>query len=246
MTLPKLVKFSELDTTQPAVMILDSGAGAHSIFRECKKLRPNSNYIIIEDKSFFPYGNKSIAQLEENFREIAQTIKNTKLISLILACNTASTHALEIFRDTLDCPVIGTVPPIKLAVTNSPNKCIALLATPATTHSSYTRQLINAFAQDVKIHLIPTPHLASISENYVANQSVCQESLSKELAPLANIAELDTIALACTHYHLIKDEISKLYPKCKIIDCSPAIAKQFDRVSPPIFKQTPSVQRCYL
>ena len=227
-------------------MILDSGAGAHSIFRECKKLRLDSNYIIIEDKSFFPYGNKSIAQLEDNFKEIAQTIKHAKPLSLILACNTASTHALEIFREILDCPVIGTVPPIKLAVTNSPNKCIALLATPVTTHSFYTKQLINDFAQGAKVHLVPTPNLAKISENYVDNQSICHESLSTELAALANIEELDTIALACTHYHLIKDEIRKLYPKCKIIDCSPAIAKQFDRVSPKIFEQTPLVQRCYL
>lgn len=246
MTLPKLVKLSDLNSDSDHVMILDSGAGAHSIYEECKKLRPKMNYLIIEDKSFFPYGDKDPKQLEERFAVVAKEVSRHKPLAFIIACNTASTHALEIFRERLNCPVIGTVPPIKMAASSSASKCIALLATPATISSSYTSQLIKDFARDTEVHLIPTPNLAKICESYHTTKSICRNELQTELKALETIDTLDTIALGCTHYHLIKDEIALLYPNCQLIDCSSAIAKQFDRISPQITQQKPTVEHCYI
>jgi glutamate racemase len=246
MILPAPVNFSELTNSKDAVMILDSGAGAHSIYEACKKLRPQMNYVIIEDKTFFPYGDKKTPQLEQRFSFIAKKIAQHQAIAFIVACNTASTHALDIFRASLDCPVIGTVPPIKVAVASSTNNCIALLATSATINSSYTAKLIKDFAPDSDVHLLATPNLAELCETYHNTQTLCHESLRLELQALNSITNLDTIALGCTHYHLIKDEISSLYPNCQIIDCSTAIAKQFDRVSPQISKQNPTLERCYI
>ncbi|WDE96693.1 aspartate/glutamate racemase family protein [Lentisphaera profundi] len=246
MTLPKLVKLSELSLKEPAVFILDSGAGAHSIYQQCKKLRPEMNYVILEDQGFFPYGDKSNTELTEHLQTIAEEIRLHSPISLILACNTASTHGLEIFRQSLTCPVIGTVPPIKTAVAQSKTKKLALLATPATINSPYTAQLLEDFATNTETHLIPTANLAQISENFFRNNSLCTQKLSQELHPLTKIVDLDTIALGCTHYHLIKSEIKKLFPDCEIIDCSPAIAKQFHRVSPQIMSQRPRLTRCYI
>ena len=234
-------KFSDFESSEPAVFILDSGAGAHSLLSECLKLRPELHYIILEDSSFFPYGEKTVSQLEKRFEQLAKNISRHSPLALILACNTASTHGIDLFRKELKCPVIGVVPPVKPAAKQTMTGQIALLATPATSSSPYTAKLIADFAKGTQVHIIPTPGLAKIGEEYFRTNELCFQSLSHELIALNEISNLDTIALGCTHYHHLKEHIQVLFPDCHVLDCSPAVARQFDRVCPQKSNSDPAI-----
>ena len=145
------VKFSRLKADPNRIIIFDSGIGAHSIYQACKQIRPHESYLILEDQSFFPYGEKSEEQLTERLQDIHQKIKALKPKALIIACNTASTYGLEIFRQQNSYPVVGVVPPIKTAAKHSQN--ILVLATPMTCKSKYTHTLIAKYAQNSQVEL---------------------------------------------------------------------------------------------
>ena len=227
-------KFNQLEPSSHPVIIFDSGAGAQSIYQEAIRYRPQLNYLIIADQAFFPYGSKDSKQLRDRLHQLALEFKKLEPIACIMACNTASTLALTLFREILDCPVIGTVPPIKPAAQSSKTKTIGLLATPATVQRPYIDKLISEHAKDCKVIRLGSENLARLSEEKLSGKAIDPQQLTHELGPFLEHKALDTIALGCTHYHHLVEEIQELLPACKIIDCSKAIARQFDKVCPQV------------
>ena len=116
--------------------IFDSGIGGTSIFKEVHTLLPNENIIYLADSKNAPYGNKS----EEEILKLS--IKNTELLInkgcklIIVACNTATTNAINFLRENYNIPFIGIEPAIKPASLNSKSKSIGILATKGTLSSS--------------------------------------------------------------------------------------------------------------
>lgn len=123
--------------------------------------------------------------------------------ALVVACNTASVHALATLRAELEpgLPVIGTVPAIKpAAVEGGP---VAIWATPATTGSAYQRGLIQDFADGAEVTEVPCPGLADAVER--ADEAAIEAAI-KEAARLTP-AGTAAIVLGCTHYELVADRI---------------------------------------
>ena len=112
--------------------IFDSGVGGTSIWKEVIKLLPNENTIYLADSMNAPYGEKSPEEI------IALSLKNTEyLISkgcklIIVACNTATTNAIDYLRKTYPIPFIGIEPAIKPAALLSKTGAIGILATKGT------------------------------------------------------------------------------------------------------------------
>ena len=226
----KHVNSSALDqaaTPHRPVIIFDSGVGGINIYEKASAIRPELNYLVIADQAFFPYGSKTIEALHKRLSELVQQFAALDPCACIIACNTASTIALPLFREVLSCPVVGTVPPIKPAAESSKTKSIGLLATPATVQRSYIDELIQDHAKDCQVLRIGSEQLALLSEQKLAGHSIDHNLLKQELEAFIKNPNIDTIALGCTHYHHLTEEIQTLLPHCTIIDCSDAIARQF-------------------
>ncbi|CAL4326606.1 glutamate racemase [Buchnera aphidicola] len=202
------------------MLIFDSGIGGLSILNHIKKILPNMNYIYMLDNQAFPYGNKKKSFIIERSITIIQTIKKKYPIKMvIIACNTASTIGLSILRKKFTFPIIGIFPDIKSAKQLTKNKIIGLIATRATIHSYYTKNIVY-HNDDNFIKIIATNKLALIAEKKIRGVVAKKKELQKIFKIWTTLSvQPDTIILGCTHFLFLKKEIKEiLYKSIYFID----------------------------
>lgn len=154
-------------------------------------------------------------------------VRRYQLDLLVIACNTASTVALDPVRAALTIPVVGVVPAIKPAAKQSRTRTIALLATPATVRRPYTRKLVEDFADGCTVLMHGSAVLVELAERKLRGGVLTQAEIAAEMAPLLTGAggeRIDTVVLGCTHFPLLRAELEALRPDITWIDSGPAIA----------------------
>jgi glutamate racemase len=208
-------------------LIFDSGVGGFSVFKHIRQALPGLETCYLMDNLLFPYGIQPDDILIERIVSLCKVVCNIEAIDIIvIACNTASTLALPALREVFDIPIVGVVPAIKTAAQQSQNRHIALLATPATIDRPYIDQLILDHAGDCKVERIGSSKLVELAEKFWLNGQLDIEGLKSTLLPWVESDSLDQIILGCTHFPLLSDEISKLYPHIGLIDSGHAIASR--------------------
>ncbi|MBY5948641.1 glutamate racemase [Photobacterium rosenbergii] len=208
------------------VLIFDSGVGGLSVYQEIYAQLPNVQYIYAFDDAAFPYGELPEGELIARTRHIVSLLVERHSVDLVVvACNTASTIVLPTLRDVLSIPVVGVVPAIKPAATLSQRKVIGLLATPATVQREYTELLISQFASHCQVLRIGSTRLVEMAEQKLRGQTISITELEAILQPWRN--RVDCIVLGCTHFPLIRDEITQaLDGDVTIVDSGRAIANR--------------------
>lgn len=211
----------------PHILIVDSGVGALSLCDELLNKIPQCSISVIADNEGFPYGTKPEEFVAQRVLKITkQFIQQHNIDLIIIGCNTASTTALPLLRENITQPIIGVVPAIKPAAAISKTKTIAVLATPGTINRNYTRQLASQHAKDCNVIYVGSEQLVKIAEDKICGKTVSIESAKTELANLLN-RHCDTAVLACTHFPLLKRELTQLYPNIRSwVDSSEAIARR--------------------
>jgi len=208
-------------------LVFDSGVGGFSIFQQIQQAVPGLESCYLMDNQLFPYGIQPDDVLIERIVSLCQRACAVEDIDIIvIACNTASTLALPALREVFDIPIVGVVPAIKTAAQHSKNRHIALLATPATIDRPYIDQLIEDHADDCTVERIGSSELVELAENYWFSQQLDTQALKNILLPWIGNESLDQIVLGCTHFPLLSEEISKLYPQVGLIDSGQAIARR--------------------
>lgn len=217
-------------SSQP-IGVLDSGVGGLSIWKEIVKQLPNESTVYIADSKNCPYGVKSSKEIYRLARDLVQFLigKDVKLI--VLACNTITVSCLDKLRQEFpQIPIVGTVPVIKTAAELSKNKKIGILSTSQTAKSIYQKELINRFAKECEVINLDADELVPIIEEGEVDNKMIQIILTKRLQPLAE-ANVDTLALGCSHFPFIKEQIQQvLGSSVAILDSGAAIARQVRRV----------------
>jgi glutamate racemase len=141
-------------------------------------------------------------------------------------------------REAYSVPFVGTVPAIKPACASSQTKLVSVLGTKGTVKREYTKRLIKDFAQGCEVTLVGSPELASLAESALSGNAVKDADIAAELAPCfveAGGARTDTVVLACTHYPLLLDRLTKLAPwPVDWIDPAPAIARRVSDLLGPV------------
>ncbi|MEM6499425.1 MAG: glutamate racemase [Pseudomonadota bacterium] len=226
-----------MNDSRGSVLVFDSGMGGLTIAREIMALAPDLVVNYAADSGFFPYGDKSDEALRRRLPAVAMAlVENVQPDVFVIACNTASTLALDAVRKVLDIPVVGTVPAIKPAAAMSQTKTIGLLATPGTVRRAYTAQLIDEFASDVRVIMHGSVELVRLAEEQASGGAVSLDAFREAQRPLFEAAggdEIDTVVLACTHFPLIRGELAASVPQAvTFVDSGEAIARQTLRVLP--------------
>lgn len=223
------------------VLIFDSGVGGLSIYEQIIKLNPTIKCHYLFDNAYFPYGELPAEQLTKRLTQLLGDFMLQHPIDLVvIACNTASTIALTSLRQHFSVPIVGVVPAIKPAALATRNNVIGLLATPATIEQPYLSTLINQFALDKTVLRIGTTALVKLAEDKLAGKIVSLAILKEILKPwLHHRADMpDTLVLGCTHFPLIKDEISACFDRpIYLVDSGKAVAQ---RVKQLLIEQTNS------
>ncbi len=206
--------------------VFDSGVGGLSVLVELQKLLPKEDFIFIADQAHVPYGEKTPAQLCQLSHNISNFLIKSGAKLIVVACNTATCHAIDYLRKEFDIPFVGTVPAVKTAAEKTVKKCIGIISTPATSESDYLGNLITNHAQGIKVINIGCARLENVVEKGNINSPEVETLLARYLAPIKR-AGADTIVLGCTHYPFLKTKITKnVGPGVQILDSGKAISKR--------------------
>ena len=225
--------------SRATILVFDSGLGGLTVFREIAAARPDARLVYAADDAFFPYGRHSESELIARVVPLmGELIARTKPDLVVIACNTASTLVLPHLRARFTLPFVGTVPAIKPACAASRSKLVSVLGTEATVKREYTRKLIDEFAQGCAVDLVGSAHLAAITEDALRARPVDDAAIAVEIAPCfvdVDDRRTDTVVLACTHFPLLLDRLTRLAPwPVAWIDPAPAIARRVvELVGPP-------------
>jgi glutamate racemase len=215
----------------PTILVFDSGLGGLTVFREIVPLRPDARFVYAADDAGFPYGRLSEAELGERVVSVMGSLIETHRPDLVvIACNTASTLVLADLRKHFTVPFVGTVPAIKPACAASQTRLVSVLGTEATVTREYTKKLISDFGQGCDVTLVGSRRLAVLAEALLRGEPVDDDDIADEIAPCFIARDglrTDTVVMACTHYPLLNDHLSRLAPwPVTFVDPAPAIARR--------------------
>ncbi|MFK5890597.1 MAG: glutamate racemase [Flavobacteriaceae bacterium] len=210
--------------------IFDSGIGGTSIWKEINKLLPQENTLYLADTLNAPYGEKPKDEI------LKLNIKNTEFLLkkdckiIVVACNTATTNAINYLRNNYNVPFIGIEPAIKPAALKTKTNNIGVLATQGTLSSQLFSKTSNTISNNINIHEQNGDGLVQLIEKGATNSIETQELLTKYLKPMLS-KNIDCLVLGCTHYPYLMPQIRKIVgPKVNIIDSGFAVAKQLKNI----------------
>jgi glutamate racemase len=206
--------------------IFDSGVGGTSIWKEVNRLLPYENTIYLADSANAPYGPKGKDAI------INLSIKNTEYLIkqgcklIVVACNTATTNAINTLRQNYNIPFIGIEPAIKPAALNTQTKTVGILATKGTLSSELFHKTTDLFASNIKIIERIGEGIVELIESGQLHSEEMKALLKLYLQPMIH-ANIDYLVLGCTHYPYLMPLLVELLPDhVKIIDSGEAVARQ--------------------
>jgi glutamate racemase len=212
------------------ILFFDSGVGGLSVLEPTRKLLPNAPIVYAADSAGFPYGKRSEAEIASRVPALlGRLVERFHPRLAVIACNTASTIALDHVRSALDLPVVGTVPAIKPAAEISKTRVIGVLGTEATVRQPYVDDLAGRFASDCTIIRHGSPELVELAEAKLAGEDVSVKSVRSAAQPMFDAAgthRIDTVVLACTHFPLLAEELRSAFPNVAYVDGGPGIARR--------------------
>jgi glutamate racemase len=200
----------------PHALVFDSGVGGLSVLREIAALLPHLRLTYAADNAAFPYGLKPEDELVRRVSSvIRRLVEETGPDIVVIACNTASTTALDAVRRFLVIPAVGVVPAIKPAAAASRTRTIGLLGTRTTVATPYTAGLIAQFAAGCTVLTCGATELVEAAERKLQGFPVDPDLIRGVLDRLFSQEggdRLDTVVLGCTHFPLLEPELAAAAP----------------------------------
>ena len=211
------------------IAVFDSGVGGISVLRELVKLMPGENYLYFGDSANAPYGKKTTEQVRELTLKNAQMLLGRNAKALVVACNTATSAAIDLLRETFPEKIIlGIEPALKPAIQQFPTGCIGIMATEVTLREEKLQRLMAQF-ETATVERISAPGLVELIEQGKADAQETEQLLRQILAPY--VGKLDALVLGCTHYPFVKDVISRILgEKTLLLDGGAGTARQTQRL----------------
>lgn len=214
---------------------IDSGVGGLSIVEAVRAAVP-ADYFYLMDNRYLPYGTKSEFFIRQRLKQLTEHLLSHQVDLIVIACNTATTQAVDWLRQQFDLPFVGVVPAIKPAAFYCAGAKMALLATPATVKGHYIKKLVADYAGESPVQLVGSSELVMLAEQKVwagadvtsAVAKVIKESGLNEFAPKA-------IILGCTHFPFLAEEIRAAFTDApKLFDTADAIARRVQHLTAAI------------
>lgn len=190
--------------------VFDSGVGGLTVAREIMRQMPDERIVYFGDTARVPYGNKSCSTVIRFTKQIIRFLLTQDVKAIVIACNTATSYALETVEKELEIPIIGVIHAgAKTAIASTNNGKIGVIGTEGTIHSGIYTRVIKGMRADVEITGKPCPLLVPLVEEGLLHDSVTDEIASRYLSELKG-KYIDTLVLGCTHYPLLRSTIGRL------------------------------------
>ncbi|MCX8087428.1 MAG: glutamate racemase [Rhodocyclaceae bacterium] len=211
--------------------VFDSGLGGLSVLAAIAHELPRADLVYLADAAHVPYGDKPDGFITGRVLAIGEYLAGRGCELIVVACNTATTTAIQALRAHLpQVPIVGVEPGVKPAAHGSLSRKIAVLATEATAKSRRLAELIEAHARGVEVRIVPCPGWATHVETLAPDTAAFRAEVAAKILPLL-AAGIDRLVLGCTHYAFLLPLIEPLIEgRAQAIDVAAAVARQVLRL----------------
>lgn len=208
----------------------DSGVGGLTVVRAVQELMPAENILYLGDTARLPYGSKSPETIRSFADEDVRFLISKGVKAIVVACNTATAHALPSLREKYRIPILGVIDPgVEAALAHPQAQRIGIIATRGTIRSHAYQHALALRRTGLIIHAQATPLLVPfIEENWIGHPAT-REVLRTYLEPLVDKG-IDTLMLACTHYPLLIPILQEVLPAdVRLVDSATTCAEHLKR-----------------
>ena len=205
--------------------VFDSGVGGVSVLRDLVRLLPRERFIYYGDNKNAPYGTRSEEEIRALSLDVANWLLSRDVKAMLVACNTATSAAIQTLRERLSIPVVGMEPALKPAYELHADGKILVLATPATLrqakfHRLYERYGEHAFA-------LPCPELVEFVESGRCEGDEIDAYLARRFADVQG-EKLAAAVLGCTHFSFLKKALGRALPGVPLLDGNEGSARRLE------------------
>lgn len=215
----------------PCIGVFDSGVGGLSVLPAIRRALPSVPLHYVADSAFAPYGERPDAEILDRSQRVVEHLRARGARVIVVACNTATAVAIDALRRAhADIGFVGIEPGVRPAIALSRRRRIAVMATEATLRSARFRSLLAREAGDAWVHLQPCPGLAAAIER-CSHDDLELLAVAERHTRAVRDADVDAVALGCTHYPFVRDTIARvLGDGVAIVDTADAVAAQTARL----------------
>lgn len=208
-----------------AIGVFDSGMGGLTTVRELKRRLPNEDIIYFGDTGRVPYGGRSPETILRYARQDVAFLRTFDLKTIVIACGTVSTVALEQLAAECPIPVIGVVEPAARAAARATKRGkVGLVGTKVTIQSGAYERVLKTLKPEAEVVARACPLFVPLVENgrFRRDDPLVKMVVAEYLEPF-RAAGVDTLVLGCTHYPLLTDAIADyLGPRVTLISSGAA------------------------
>lgn len=222
----------DLDINKKPIGVFDSGIGGITVLASAINELPGQKFIYYGDSANAPYGVKSPTEIIGHSINVADLLVKRGVKALVVACNTATSVAINILRARYDIPVIGMEPALKFAVEKGKGGSILVMATPLTIKEKKFNSLLEKYIDMADVMPISCPGLVELIETGNWEGRGIDDYLRKRLLEEAVETEKITdVVLGCTHYIFIKEQIKKHFAyNVNVLDGNEGTVRQLKKI----------------
>ena len=226
------------------IVLFDSGLGGMTVLYEALKLLPDENYVYLADTLNVPYGTKTKERVHECILTAVDAVVGNDTKALVIACNTATSIAINDLRAKYPFPVIGMEPAVKPAVelNKQSGRRVLVLATPLTLREAKYTSLVQRVDDHSIVDSLPIPDLVTYCEALEFSESVIHQYFSRAFASV-NWKNYGTVVLGCTHFPYYRTLLTSYLPAhVQLIDGSVGTVKRLKAMLPENVHHTSHAQ----
>lgn len=211
--------------------VFDSGLGGVAVLADLHRLLPHENLIYLGDSKYAPYGEKTKQEITQRSHQIVQDFIDEGAKAILIACNTATSAAVDSLRETYSLPIIGMEPALKPALEQVPQGQMAVLATTYTLVHGRYRRLLAELGQPERFLGIAAPMLVRYVEQGIFDGPPIQDYLAEIIPQPENIS---AVVLGCTHFLYLKSAIRHYFGRdIPFFDANEGTIRQLERQIKP-------------
>ena len=212
-----------------SIGVFDSGVGGLSLLREIRNELPCEDLVYVADSGHAPYGEKPVDVIRQRSSRIVEFLVAQGAKAVVVACNTATSVAVDGLRRTWTIPIVAIEPAVKPAAATTRSRVVGVLATSQTIASPRFARLTDAFAGGVDVIAQPCPGLVEQIEKGDLSGPATRALVDAYVRPLIERGA-DTLVLGCTHYPFVSELIADVAGGAvAIVDPAAAVARELRR-----------------
>jgi len=194
-----------------SIGVFDSGIGGLTVLKDAIKLLPGEDYLYYADTKHVPYGTKPKDEVRGYIFDAANFFAEQEVQALVVACNTATSIAINDLRKKYSFPIIGMEPAVKPAVLKADVRRVLVLATPITVREKKLHDLVERLDSEDIVDLHALPGLVELAEKFIFDEETVIRYLLNEFSRY-DLREYSAVVLGCTHFIFFRKHFELILP----------------------------------